>query len=250
MALLCPNGGEAAVHVTLVGVKRLLLLLLASGCAAAPAAVTRTGILQPGGTVLVRSIAGDINAYAPARGEPADRFTISAYTGSPAGVAFSVQRLVVHASARVPGVRFLVRAPRGTALDLETQTGNIGVADYDGVVNAHAGSGDIKMLIPSFGSASTGHGNISVIFASDSWPGTLRFASDDGNVEVYVNEHARARVRMHTDDGTVFSDFNLTGTSSGTAETIDAPINGGGPRSIDIEVKRGSIRVMQLKPQV
>jgi DUF4097 and DUF4098 domain-containing protein YvlB len=91
---------------------------------------------------------------------------------------------------------------------------------------------------------------MSVIFAATDWPGTLHFSSDNGNIELYVNENAKAHVRLHTDDGTVFSDFNLRGTSSGNSETIDAVINGGGPRSVDVEVKTGSIRLMQLKPQV
>ena len=223
---------------------------LVIACSGGPPAVQHSAIMQPGGTIVVTNLGGDINAYAPARSEAADRYTIAAYASSPDALSIAYSRLLVTATARKPGVRFLLRAPRGTALDLSTQNGNIGVADYDGIVNAHTVHGDIKMLIPAYGSASTGTGNISVIFASDTWPGTLHFSAENGNVEVYVNQTAKARVRMHTDDGTVFSDFNLTGTSHGNSETIDAPINGGGPRSIDVEVKHGSIRVMQLKPQI
>ena len=233
--------------------KRFLLLpalLAVAGCAGNAPVLDRSGILQPGGTVQVTNISGDVNAYAPARGAPPDRYQISAFASSARAVLITQGRLLVRAAAGAPGVRFLVRAPKGTSLDITTAGGNIGVADFDGVVNARTGRGDIKMLIPSYGSASTGTGNVSVIFGADAWPGTLHFSAAHGNVEVYVNEHAKARIRMHTGDGTVFSDFNLTGSSSGTSETIDAPINGGGPRSIDIEVEHGSIRVMQLKPQL
>lgn len=158
--------------------------------------------------------------------------------------------LLVRATARVPGVRFLIRAPSGTALDLATKRGNINVADIEGIVNAHADAGDIKMLIPRYGSASAGTGNISVIYASADWPGTLHFTAVHGNIEIYVNEHAKSRVHLHTDSGTVFSDFDLRGTSHGTSETINGAINGGGPRSIDVTVGTGSIRMMQLKPQI
>ena len=233
--------------------KRLSFFSIAavlSACSGAPPVVQHSAIMQPGGTIVVTNLGGDINAFAPARNEAADRYTLAAYASSAADVSMTYSRLLVTATARKPGVRFLLRAPRGTALDLSTQNGNIGVADYDGIVNAHAVHGDVKMLIPAYGSASTGTGNVSVIFASDTWPGTLHFSAENGNVEIYVNETAKARVRMHTGDGTVFSDFNLTGTSHGTSETIDGPINGGGPRSIDVEVKHGSIRVMQLKPQI
>ncbi|MFN2449230.1 MAG: DUF4097 family beta strand repeat-containing protein [Candidatus Baltobacteraceae bacterium] len=234
--------------------KRLLLpAMLCAGlasCGSGAPALKRSGILQPGGSIVVRNLTGDVNAYAPARGGPADRFSVDAYAATAHDVDVSVSRLLVRAQARAPGVRFLVRAPKATALDLSTMRGNIGVQDYEGIVNAHTDDGDIKMLIPAYGSASAGRGSISAIFASDTWPGTLHFSTGAGNVEVYVNQYAKARVRMHTADGTVFSDFDLTGTSHGQSETIDASINGGGPRSIDIEVKHGSIRVMQLKPQV
>jgi DUF4097 and DUF4098 domain-containing protein YvlB len=135
-------------------------------------------------------------------------------------------------------------------MDLSTQKGNINVADFEGVVNAHTGRGDIKMLIPLYGNASIGTGNMSVIYAATNWPGTLHFSTGTGNIELYVNENAKAHVHLHSDNGTVFSDFNLRGNSSGTSETIDSVINGGGPRSIDVEVHTGSIRLMQLKPQV
>ena len=228
----------------------LCLCLLASSCAPERPALEHTGILQPGGTLQILNLDGDINAYAPERRGPQDHYSVEAFASSAAAVTFSAQPLLVRASANAPGVRFLLRAPKGTALDVRTGHGNISVADYAGIVNAQTQTGDVKMLIPQYGSASTGKGNISVYLASTDWPGTLHFSAVDGDVEVYVNENAKARIRMHTDDGTVFSDFNITGTSSGSSETIDAPVNGGGPRSIDVEVHRGSIRVMQLKPQI
>lgn len=228
----------------------LVALITLASCSGGAPVIERSGILQPGGALVVSNIAGDIDAYAPARNQSADRYTIDAFASSPGDVSVSISRLLLRAQAKTPGVRFQVRAPRGTSMNLSTRTGNINVQDYDGVVNASTGNGDIKMLIPAYGNAFAQKGNVSVIFASDSWNGTLHFGSDDGNVEVYVNENAKARIRMHTDNGTVFSDFNITGKSSGTGETIDAPVNGGGPRSIDVEVKHGDIRVMQLKPQV
>ena len=238
------------IHPVVKPVALACLCLLFSSCAPERPALARSGILQPGATLQVANRDGDINAYAPERHGAQDRYSVEAFGPFAGAVTFAAQPLLVRASASAPGVRFLLRAPKGTALDLRTIRGNISVADYAGIVNAQTGAGDIKMLIPRYGNAATGKGNISVYFASTDWPGTLRFTAADGNVEVYVNENAKARIRMHTDDGTVFSDFNITGTSSGSSETIDAPVNGGGPRSIDVEVHRGSIRVMQLKPQI
>ena len=228
----------------------LLLLACLTACAAERPALTRTGFFQPGGTIVVRNIQGDIDAYAPERGQSANQYTISAYGPNASQTTIAIRPLLITAQAHGPGVRFLVRGPSGAAMDLSTQQGNINVADAEGIVNAHAGHGDIKMLIPLYGNASIGTGNMSVIFASTDWPGTLHFTAETGNIELYVNENARARVHLHTDNGNVFSDFDLRGTSHGTSETIDSTINNGGPRSIDVDVKTGSIRLMQLKPQV
>lgn len=236
--------------------KRFVLLLLAlcapSACSAPAPTWVRTGTITPGTTISVRNRVGDIEAYAPAHGQPANQYTLAAYAPGDAAAAASVRVRppLIAATSNVPGVRFLVRAPFGTSLDVSTQRGNINVADMDGIVNAHADHGDIKMLIPQYGNASTGTGNISVIYASATWPGTVRFIANHGNIELYVNEHAKARVYLHTDNGTVFSDFNLRGSSHGTAETIDSAINGGASRIVYATVHTGSIRLMQLKPQI
>ncbi len=199
---------------------------------------------------MVSNVQGDIDAYAPLRTGAQDRYTLNVYAPSAGAVAVTERPLLLRATALRRGVRFLVRGPSGTAMSLTTQQGNISVADYDGVVNAHTDRGDVKMLIPLYGSASIGTGNMSVIFAATKWNGTLHFSTVNGNVELYANEHVQARVHLHTGNGTVFDDFNLRGTSSGTSETIDGAINGGASQWIDVTVKTGSIRLMQLKPQV
>lgn len=235
--------------------KRLPLLLFVfafAACSAGAPTISKTGVFPEGATIVVRNVQGDIDAYAPERGQPQDQYTVAAYApaNGPA-TKIDVKHLLITADAPAAGTRFLVRGPKGGTMDLSTQQGNINVADFEGIVDAHTGRGDIKMLIPMYGNASIGTGNMSVIYASTDWPGTLHFTTGTGNVELYVNENAKSRVHLHTDNGNIFSDFpGLRGTSSGNSETIDSFINGGGPRSIDVEVKTGSIRLMQLKPQI
>jgi phage gp45-like len=55
---------------------------------------------------------------------------------------------------------------------------------------------------------------------------------------------------MHTDDGTVFTDFPLRGTASGTSETIVGNVGDKNSHAIDIQAHDGSIRLLQLKPQI
>lgn len=230
----------------------LLPLVLLAACGAPPPQFKETGVFPPGATIIARNIQGDINAYAPERSQPADQYTVAAY-GPPGSVDITKAHLLITARANRPGVNFLLRGPKGGAMDLSTQKGNIHVGDFEGIVNAHTDRGDINMLIPQYGSASIGTGNMSVIFASTDWPGTLKYSIGTGNIEIYVNEHAQARLHLHTDNGSIFTDFPpqpLKGTSHGSNETLEGTINGGGPRSIDIEVHSGIIRVLQLKPQI
>jgi hypothetical protein len=230
----------------------LLPLVLLAGCAAPPPPIKQTGVFPPGATIVARNIHGNIDAYAPERGEPADEYTVAAY-GPPDSVAIKKAPLLITATASQSGVNFLLRGPKGGSMDLSTQQGDIHVGDFEGIVNAHTDRGNISMLIPQYGNASIGTGNMSVIFASTDWPGTLKFSIGTGNVELYVNENAKAHLHLHTGNGSLFTDFppqTLKGTSQGNNETLDGTINGGGPRSIDVEVHDGIIRVLQLKPQV
>lgn len=207
--------------------------------------------MQAGATIAVLNLSGNISAYAPAHGQPLTSYMVAVYARGPGNGSRIVRRpLLVTISATRPGVSYLLRGPQSTSMDLRTETGNINVADYDGIVNAQTSRGDIRMLIPQYGQASVGRGHLSVIFASTRWPGTLHFSVGTGDAEIYVNENAKARVHLHTDDGSVFTDFPLRGSSHGTGETIDGPINGGAPREIDVEITRGEIRLLQLKPQI
>ncbi len=205
-------------------------------------------MMPPGGTLVVRNIAGDINAYAPVHGAPANQYTIEAFGSGTSEVRSSGSAITVR--ARSPGIRYLIRGARDTLLDLQTDRGSIAVEDFDGVANVRTGSGDIRMLIPRYGQTAAGNGNVNVIFGSAGWPGTLRFTTAHGDVDVYVNATAAARLHLHTGRGTIYTDFPLRGRSHGQSETIDGAINGGAQRGVDVEVRNGSIRVLQLKPQI
>lgn len=199
--------------------------------------------------MIVDDKSGNLQLYAPRRGEPADEFTIESF-GRPGAVRFERSGPLVRVSSVVPGTDLLVRAPIDSRVELKTGHGSINVADAKSIVDAHTARGDVTMLIPRYGNATIGRGNMTVIFASTDWPGTLHFNDGRGDVQIYVNENAKAHVHLHTGHGTIFTDFNLRGRSNGTSETIDAPINGGAKRSIDVEVGAGTIRLLQLKPQV
>jgi hypothetical protein len=234
----------------------LLLLAVAAGCAPSPPALEQTGTLPPGGAITVTSLRGNVSIYAPARGQSPTAFTLDA-TGPDARRDVTVRRSGnrITITTRGLGTDLLIRGPKGTVINVSAASGNINAADFEGIVNASTDRGDIKMLLPQYGNANAGTGNVSVIFASTNWPGTLHFTSGHGDVELYVNQTAAARVDLITVNGTVFTDFPLKGTAHGPSEMIDGNINSSPGsarprRAIDAFVRDGSIRLLQLKPQM
>lgn len=235
----------------------VLLLAALAACAPPPPATRSQGALQSGGLVTVTDVQGNISLYAPARGQEPSSFSLEAY-GADASRGTVVRRVRNHIAVVTtkPGIDLLLRGPKGSVFNILAEHGNINVADFDGVVNAGTTQGDIKMLLPQYGTARTGSGNVSVIFAATAWPGMLNFTADKGDVEIYVNQHAAAHVQLYALDGTIFTDFPLKGTASGTSERIDGWINvpssGRGPHvhGINVYVRSGSIRLLQLKPQM
>ena len=235
------------------------------GCGSPVPTFQNSGTLAPGSRMTITTVNGAVSAYAPAVGQPKNRYTIAGFgtAGSPDALVrrkrgdltlCQTSALVAGACLRIdPGVaplRLLVRVPDRVTLDVRTLHGAINVSDVTGNVNASSAAGNIKIMIEGYANARAGDGNVSVTFGSTTWPGTLHFAAQSGDVEIYVNAQAAAHVHLHTERGTIFTDFDLRGTARGDSETIDGTIGGGSARGIDVEVHDGSIRMLQLKPQV
>ncbi|GAC1358210.1 MAG: hypothetical protein NVSMB31_18640 [Vulcanimicrobiaceae bacterium] len=258
---------------------RVTLAILASiaflaGCGTDKGAIVQQGTSNAA-TVAVINTTGKIEAYPPAASEPKNQYTFSAtpqdgpaiktYTGFDIASKTLTACPVVDANSSHSSVTlkpflcppaphgrvdYLVRIPKEAHAFLATATGDIHVSDVDGPVDASAINGDIKIQIPSYANARTINGNVSVTFGDVNWPGTLHFSSDRGDVEVYVPAVANAHVDLHTDHGTVYTDFDLHGTAQGTAETIVGNIGSGGNRSVVVRVKNGSVRLLKLVPQM
>jgi len=203
----------------------------------------------------VRVARATLNAYQPANGEPRNRFTIAATAGSPA---------IQHAPPKIRPARpngididapdpladLLVRVPDGVALIADSAQGDVNVTDVTGSVTVNAARGNVRIFLrSSYAQATVGIGDLTVAMGADSWPGTLHFSTQKGDIVISIQEKANCTVHMHTDNGILFTDFNLRGTSAGASETIDGSINGGGPARIDIESASGSIRLLRLHAQ-
>jgi hypothetical protein len=237
--------------------KRACLLLLISALTAcgSSGAVTRSiGSLPPGSRMVVRIARGELDAYKPLTGDPPGRYTLATSSNDGVPSAPSVTRtgktLSASLTAGANANEFLVRVPGGVSLDASSGDGDVNVTDITGVATAHADNGNVKVMVEGYARASANNGNVTVYMGSTDWPGTLHFSSDRGDVEVWINATANFHVTMHTDRGTIFTDFPLRGTSSGLSETIVGNVGDSNAHSIDILAHNGSIRLLQLKPQI
>jgi hypothetical protein len=196
---------------------------------------------------------GTLNAYQPAAGQPRDLFTISAIARPgatpppPPRLRPAPLGIVLRASGQLDSL--LVRVPDGVALVVRSQHGDVNVTDINGSVRVLARQGNVSLKIPGYGQAAVGAGNLSVMMGATTWPGTLRFSTQHGDIEVWIEARVSFRAHLHTDNGTIFTDFGLRGVSNGSAETIDGSVNGGAAQGVDIENSDGAIRLLRLQPQ-
>ncbi len=232
----------------------LLLVLAPAGCANASPYATTIGMLPPGETLTVRVANATVSAFQPAAGQPRDRFAIAATaiakaSPPPAPHVRAVPGRGVTVDADRPLADLLVRVPDGVTLIVDSRQGDVHVTDISGNARIVAMQGDVQAMLPGYADVRAGRGNVRVTMGSVGWPGTLHFSTGEGNVEVWINERAAFNVHLHTDRGTLFTDFDLRGTSQGSSETIDGSVNGGGAHGIDIETSAGAIRLLRLHPQ-
>ncbi len=203
----------------------LLLLLALWGCASASPYVTTVGALKPGTTMTVLVDRATVNAYQPAAGQPRSVFTISA-TAQSKGPQPAAPRLHpgpngIVVSAPPVLASLLVRVPDGVQLVVDSHNGDVNVTDITGNARITADRGNVTVMLPGYAQAAVGEGNIAVTMGATDWPGTLHFCSGHGDVELWINPKAAFSVHLHTDNGTLFTDFGLRGTSQGGSETID-----------------------------
>lgn len=231
----------------------ILALLPACGGADKPYA-TNVGALAPGATMTVKVRQADVSVYKPQLGDPGDRFTVSATalgggTPPPAPSSRPAGNGVV-VLANTPLRSLLVRAPEKVNVVVDAAAGNVSVTDISGTPDVRTGSGNVSVMVSGYARAHADRGNVNVTMGALDWPGTVAISSGKGDVVVYVNENAHFRVRMHTGDGVLFTDFaGLHGISQGRSESIEADVNGGGPRVLDLESGAGEVRLLRLTPQ-
>lgn len=231
----------------------LLSVALLAACASARPYATTVGLLRPGKVMTVRVSDANVGVYQPKTGDPSTKFTVAATARgktTPAAPTVRLMRGGILVDAPAPLANLLVRVPDGVTLHLQVRSGHVELTNITGNADVTDARGDVQLQVPGYAQVAVGAGSIRATFGATRWPGTLHFSAQRGDITIWVNENASFHAHLHTDDGMLFSDFNLRGTSQGKAETIDAPVNGGGKQTIDIETHAGEIHLLRFAPQV
>ena len=261
---------------TVISALATTLFLLASALTASAQEFQKSYNLEPGGTISVTNVSGDIN--------------ITGYDGSAVTVAgFKEGRdrdLVevedtsaagrVELRVRYPrecncdaSIRFELRVPRSTNFNFErisTASGNIKAENVTGRLELHTASGDVTLqgvsgevrAASASGSvrvreaagtvnASTASGNVDVELARLEGTGDMRFSSASGDVSVRLPSSLDARVDMSTASGSIETDFPIEVKKDRYSSGYTARGQlGGGSRLLKISSASGDVRLKSL----
>ncbi len=229
-----------------------LLVVGSAACSSRTPYSTHVGLLEPGSTLTVVVANANVDVYKPAQGQASDQYTVSATAldrANPPPPAIVHARNGVVIRATDPLDEILVRLPDEVNLVVRSARGSVNVTEVNGAIDVHGGQGNVRITVPGVAQAQTTNGNIDATIGAIEWRGTLKFVAGTGDVNVYIPETAKFHARLHTDNGTIVTDFGLRGTSAGDNQTIDAPVNGGGSSGVDVESHFGTVRLLRSAPQ-
>jgi len=123
-----------------------------------------------------------------------------------------------------------IKVPKQTTLDLKTMNGSISVEGISGEMTIDAMNGHINVQDAS-GSvvAHSMNGRIVASLTQVSAAKASSFSSMNGSIEVTLPADLKARLKMKTDRGEIYTDFNVK-VESATGPTASTPIAQDGAR--------------------
>ena len=135
----------------------------------------------------------------------------------------------------------------GGAVDAHTMGGDVRAADCQGRLNLNTMGGGIavdRFSGPDL-QASTQGGSVSADFAAAP-TADCELSTSGGNVIAHLPENAAVTVDAHTQGGSVSSDFPISTGHGFVNQSLQGPINGGGPK-LKMETMGGIIEVLKRK---
>ena len=141
-----------------------------------------------------------------------------------------------------------IEVPVKTNLNLESHNGSrISVDGVEGDIEATNHNGTVNVMNTAGSVVAFSHnGRVVVSFRDITAGKPMSFTSMNGSVDVTLPPAARADLKMRTDNGGIWTDFELQKNSSSADKTTTATINGGGA-AFDLRTHNGNIYLRKAK---
>jgi len=144
--------------------------------------------------------------------------------------------------------RLEIEVPVRTNLNLESHNGaSISIEGVEGDIEAtnHNGSVNVTNAVGSV-VAYSHNGRVTVSLRDITAGKPMSFTSMNGNVDVTLPPAAKAELKMRTDNGGIYTDFDLQLKSGSGDRQYNGTINGGGP-SFELRSHNGNIYLRKAK---
>ena len=156
-------------------------------------------------------------------------------------------KVSISAESWARAVDLEIQVPAGSSLALSTvNDGDIVVSGIDGEVEVSNTNGEIRVTnVRGPVSANTVNGDVTVVFSSSMVSAPMAFSTLNGDVDVTFPPSLKATVRLQSDNGEIYSDFDVAVTTENlkgpetkkekgryhviVSREMIGQINGGGP---------------------
>lgn len=120
-------------------------------------------------------------------------------------------RVAISADSWSREINLVIEVPAGSRLELSTVNGgDIEVENVHGELDLHNTNGEIHVKdVKGPVSATTVNGDVSVVFTSAMVSAPMAFSTLNGDVDVTLPAAIKADVRLRSDNGEIYSDFDI-----------------------------------------
>jgi hypothetical protein len=143
-------------------------------------------------------------------------------------------------------MRYVVRAPQGVAVEVESVNGNVTVRGVDTPGSVETVNGTIDFDGVGAHNLETVNGRVNATFTRADWTGAVNIETVNGAVTLTLPANLSAEIRGETVNGAIdVGDFQLTVSGRWGPKEFRGTVGGGGNRVIHIETVNGSITLKQ-----
>lgn len=142
-------------------------------------------------------------------------------------------------------VDFKVRVPAGVDFIGSTVNGAISATTLSSNVVARTVNGSINISTSGYAQAKTVNGEITARLGNANWPGSLEFKTVNGQIELDLPAATSTTIQASTFNGEISSDFSLSIAGQFSRKQMSGTIGGGG-RELILKTLNGSINLRRV----